>query len=107
MRLPVSNRTGMRRSWVLLVGPMLLALVTLSPGATATSAKAELRRTGFMNAGEPNIGIAADGTIYSTVMGKVVRSTDRGRKWTDVTPPGHVATLDPFLYVDKGTGRVF
>ena len=37
----------------------------------------------------------------------VVRSTDNGRTWTDVTPPGHVTTLDPFLYVDKATSRVY
>lgn len=67
----------------------------------------QLLRTGFSGAGEPNIGITRDGTIFSTVMSKVVRSTDRGRHWTDVSPAGHVATLDPFLYVDRSTGRVY
>ncbi|MDP3712404.1 MAG: hypothetical protein Q8R60_07965 [Mycobacteriales bacterium] len=37
---------------------------------------------------------------------KVVRSKDRGRTWQDVTPPGHVTSLDPYLYVDKRTSRV-
>jgi hypothetical protein len=98
----------MRRSWVPLAVAVALGIATLSPAATAgNEVRGQLVRTGFSGAGEPNIGIAKDGTIYSTVMGKVVRSTDNGKKWTDVTPPGHVATLDPFLYVDKATGRVF
>jgi len=57
--------------------------------------------------GEPNIGIAKDGTIYSTALNKTVRSTDKGRHFSDITPPGHVTSLDPFLYVDKVTGRVY
>ena len=98
----------MRRTQVLVAAAAVLAVAALAPIATAgSSARAELVRTGFSGAGEPNVGIAKDGTIYSTVMGGVVRSTSNGKTWADVTPPGHVATLDPFLYVDKGTSRVF
>jgi hypothetical protein len=98
----------MRRSWVLLAAAAMVGVAALSPAATArTGPHVQLVRTGFAGAGEPNIGIAKDGTIYGTVMGGVVRSTDKGRKWTDVTPPGHVATLDPFLYLDKVTSRVY
>ncbi len=72
-----------------------------------TPPKVELYRTGFQNAGEPTLGIAKDGTIFSDVMSQVVRSTDGGRTWQDVTPPGHAATFDPYLYVDKATSRVY
>ncbi|MBV9368659.1 MAG: exo-alpha-sialidase [Frankiales bacterium] len=67
----------------------------------------DLFRTGFANAGEPNIGIAHDGTIYSDVQAKVVRSANGGRSWTDITPSTHVTSLDPFLYVDPSTSRVY
>jgi hypothetical protein len=98
----------MRRPWVLAAAAAVLAVTALTPVATAGSTgRAQLVRTGFTGAGEPNIGIAKDGTIYGTVMPGVVRSTNNGKTWTDVTPPGHEATLDPFLYVDKATGRVF
>ncbi|MCA1824989.1 MAG: glycoside hydrolase, partial [Frankia sp.] len=66
----------------------------------------ELYKTGFTGAGEPTIGVAKDGAIYADVMTKVVRSTDRGRSWRDVSP-GHATSLDPYLYVDKTTQRVF
>lgn len=84
-----------------------LVLGTQSAGAAGARTHVELLRTGFSGAGEPNIGIAPDGSLYATVTAKVVRSLDRGRHWQDVTPTGHATTLDPFLYVDKGTGRVF
>jgi len=90
---------------VLLLGIVLAAAA--APGEAARTPRLELLRTGFTGAGEPNIGVARDGTVYSTVMHKVVRSTDRGRRWTEITPAGHVATLDPFLHVDKRTGRVY
>jgi hypothetical protein len=100
--------TGMRRSWVLISAAVVLGIAVLSPTATAGSGpRAQLVRTGFSGAGEPNIGIAKDGTIYSTVMDGVVRSVNNGKTWTDITPPGHVATLDPFLYLDKATSRVY
>ena len=96
----------MRRSWVVPLVAAVAALAAAAPSA-AGSARTELRRTGFAGAGEPSMGIASDGTIYASVLEKVVRSTDRGRTWSAVTPPGHVATLDPYLYVDKATGRVY
>ncbi|HUR13326.1 MAG TPA: sialidase family protein [Mycobacteriales bacterium] len=46
----------------------------------------------------------------------LLRSTDRNRSWQSVQPPvlpgaegtdGHPATLDPYVYVDPVTGRVF
>lgn len=103
-----SNPSAMRRAWVLVAAAAVLGVAALTPVATAgNGVRGQLVRTGFTGAGEPNIGIAKDGTIYSTVMSGTVRSTDRGKTWADITPPGHVATLDPFLYVDKATGRVF
>jgi len=67
----------------------------------------EVVHTGFLNSGEPNIAVTRDGTLFSTVKAGVVRSTDKGRHWRDVTPTGHLQSLDPFLHVDRVTGRVF
>ena len=82
-------------------------LAGATTAGTSTSYRAELLHTGFAHAGEPNIGIAKDGTIYSDVMSKVVRSTNGGHGWTDITPSTHVTSLDPYLYVDKATSRVY
>jgi hypothetical protein len=85
--------------------------VAFYPGGTraraGTAPRIETYRTGFKSAGEPTIGIAKNGTIWSDVREQVVRSKDGGRTWQAVTPPGHVATLDPYLYVDKATSRVW
>jgi hypothetical protein len=67
----------------------------------------ELRRTGFKTAGEPNIGITRDGVIWSDVREKVARSVDGGRTWQSLTLTGHATTLDPYLYTDPKTGRVY
>jgi len=37
----------------------------------------------------------------------VVRSDDGGAKWKDVSPLGPVTSLDPILYADQRTGRIF
>lgn len=98
----------MRRTAVL--APLTVAVALVGLGAAHSAApkvSVEVLRTGFGGAGEPNIGIAKDGTMYGTVMTKVVRSTDKGKHWKDVTPTGHTLTLDPFLYVDKATSRVY
>ncbi len=100
-------RRTVRTAPALLTLAACLAVLALAPTATAAGPKAQTFRTGVTGTGEPNIGVAPDGTVYATAMHKTVRSTDGGRHFTDVTPPGHVTTLDPFLYVDKVTGRVY
>ena len=77
-----------------------------------------------MQAGEPTLGVDAAGNVFyqsmnleypaSRYMPYVTRSRDEGQTWEDVTPriPGDLATiyantLDPMLYVDERTGRVF
>lgn len=67
-------------------------------------------------AGEPTMGVQADGTaFYAALQGlgtNVLRSDDGGLTWADVSPkvgPVKVppVTLDPYVYVDEETGRVF
>lgn len=85
--------------------------VAFYPGGVKAKAKTaprlEISRTNVRPAGEPNIGIAKDGTIWASAMQRVVRSTDRGKTWTPITLTGHVTTLDPVLYVDPATSRVY
>ena len=96
----------MRRTWGLVALATVSALA-LAPHASAGAPTIETIHTGVTGTGEPNIGVAPDGSIYATAMAKTVLSSDGGRHFLDVTPPGHVTTLDPFLYVDKVTGRVY
>ena len=84
--------------------------VAFHPGgarAKAAPPTMELYRTGVRDSGEPNIGIAKDGTIWSTARQLVVRSTDKGRTWKTIALPAHATTLDPYLYVDPSTSRVY
>lgn len=75
--------------------------------AAAKAPRMELYRTGFKTAGEPNIGIGKDGWIWSDVREQLVYSADKGRTWKKLALDGHLATLDPYLYVDRATGRVY
>lgn len=85
--------------------------VAFYPGGARAAAKSaprlETYRTGARQIGEPNIGIAKDGTIWASAMTNVVRSTDRGMSWKLLPITGHAATLDPYLYVDPATSRVY
>lgn len=71
---------------------------------------------------EPTLGITPDGSVFAQAMGQgaagresvVLRSTDRGSTWHDVSPRvasgdnwKHVWTQDPYLTVDADTGRIF
>ncbi len=57
--------------------------------------------------GEPTVGVTSDGTIFVVEGTTVLRSQDDGTSWQDVTPDGHELTLDPMLYVDPWTDRVY
>jgi hypothetical protein len=78
--------------------------------------------------GEPTIAVDRDGVaIYPSIAfdvnagatnlasTKVMRSTDEGRNWTDATPtlansgrvPAAPTSLDPYVYADPATGRLF
>src|SRR4051812_20251183 len=72
---------------------------------------ARLFHTGY-GAWEPSIGLTAAGTIFFAARNTnadpgVARSTDDGRTWTRSNPDAHQASLDPFIWVDRATGRVF
>ncbi|MEA2488176.1 MAG: hypothetical protein QOF16_1830 [Actinomycetota bacterium] len=78
---------------------------------------AHLYRIG-VNAAEPTLGTTKDGDIFVTALQgntkvDVVRSTDQGQTWKIVSPklPGgknaQAISLDPYLYVDHRTNRVF
>lgn len=78
-----------------------------------------LSKTGY-HSREPTVGIARDGTLfhYPAMSGNnfqptgVAVSRDGGRTWTAVFPnvsgqETHPISLDPYLYLDQRTGRVF
>jgi hypothetical protein len=70
-----------------------------------------------MNASEPTMGLTKDGAAFVTAFQgntkiEVVKSTNGGSKWETVSPKvathnAQVISLDPYLYVDRDTGRVF
>ena len=65
---------------------------------------------------EPTLGVTKNGYgFYIAIQGagtSVMRSTNNGKSWTDASPKlgsvnGHPVTLDPYIYVDYDTSRVF
>jgi hypothetical protein len=68
-------------------------------------------RTGY-GSWEPTLGVKKDGTVFfsarnTNVDPGVVRSRDGGRTWEEKTPAQHEVSLDPFVWVDQATGRVW
>ncbi|MBJ7608318.1 MAG: exo-alpha-sialidase [Candidatus Dormibacteraeota bacterium] len=91
--------------------------VITTPSVTAAAPHPLLFRTGY-GGWEPSLGVTNDGTIFyatrnSNVDPDPLVSTDSGKTWTAIPPttPGgvhiHQASLDPYVYVDTATGRVF
>jgi hypothetical protein len=89
--------------------------VVSAPGAP----DALLHRVSKARAIEPTLGIDKKGTVYYTAASGVTnvdvwKSKDSGKNWTPTSPtvPGtsvktHALTLDPYIYVDESTGRIF
>jgi hypothetical protein len=70
-----------------------------------------LWRTGY-GSWEPTLGTTKDGTVFFSARNTnldpgVARSRDGGRTWEDVTPATHTISLDPYIWVDRPTGRVY
>jgi hypothetical protein len=100
------------------------SVVTYRAGARTTAradgATVRLFRTRSLGI-EPTMGIAPDGTLFAqgqrrgvALESVVLRSSDRGASWEDVSPRvssgdtwKHSYTQDPYLTVDTATGRVF
>ena len=81
--------------------------------ATAAAGQGRMYRSGFQ-AGEPTLGVTKDGTIFYQALDgpPTVLRTEDGKHWKDVSPTLgerrlHPTTLDPYLWVDYETGRVF
>lgn len=60
--------------------------------------------------GEPTVGVTGDGTIWTVGEdGAAIRSTDHGRTWEVADDPATrpKPDIDPFLWVDADTDRVY
>jgi hypothetical protein len=83
--------------------------------AAAAAPEALLHNTG-VNALEPTLGLDEDGDVFFVGVpgagASIMRSTDEGKTWEDKSPNvagvhSHPITLDPYVYVDERTNRVF
>lgn len=81
----------------------------------AGAPRAEFHAVG-VDAIEPTLGITKRGDVFYTATGGlspvVMKSTDKGRTWEEASPNlagqnTHFLTLDPYIYVDESTGRIF
>ena len=86
------------------------------PSVTSQAPDGRFYRLGI-NGWEPTIGVDDKGRIFyqarhSNLEPHVVRSTNEGHTWKIVSPyigpaPYQKISVDPILYLDKDTGRVF
>ena len=81
------------------------------PRLRAQTPDALIWRTGY-GSWEPTLGTTKGGTVFlsarnTNVDPGVVRSRDGGRTWEEKSPPQHEISLDPFVWVDEATGRVW
>jgi hypothetical protein len=90
----------------------------VAPTATRYRPAARLFYTGTL-AGEPTLGVDEDGTIFFVGLEReptfhfpVLKSSDGGITWDEISPllqghEAHPVSQDPFLWLDKETGRLF
>ncbi len=87
-------------------------------GTLAKKAPSSVLNAIGLDASEPTLGVTQDGDVFYTAFRSntridVVRSADDGETWEVVSPqfPGdrnaQLLSLDPYLYVDPRTDRVF
>lgn len=87
-------------------------MARLPVDAAAASYAWSMHKTGY-DEGEPTIGVASDGTIYTAASGADIgRSDDNGKTFRIVgTPTGAAqtpkASLDPWIWLDPLTDRVY
>lgn len=75
---------------------------------TPADAPRILARTLEHGGAEPTLGVTSTGTLFVVAFEKVLRSRDGGASWDVVsTPLSSPTTLDPYLYVDPSTDRVY
>jgi hypothetical protein len=69
---------------------------------------AMLAKTLDIEGAEPTLGVTSDGYLFYVAMENVLRSADGGANWELVsTPVSSPTTLDPYIYVDPATDRVY
>ncbi|MEA3143972.1 MAG: hypothetical protein QOG31_1296 [Thermoplasmata archaeon] len=87
-------------------GPKTPTTATTAPGA-ATPMTFFVHDVGAKGP-EPSIGVTSDGAIFFQALEKTMKSSDGGTTWRNVNAPYSLpTTLDPFLWVDPVTDRVF
>ena len=88
-----------------------------APASAARKAPdAKMFRLG-LNAGEPTLGLTKNGDVFYTAIQtntrvEILRSQNEGKKWEIVSPKignrnAQLLTLDPYVWVDPDTDRVF
>ncbi len=61
-----------------------------------------------LRAAEPTMGVTSNGYLFFQAGARTMRSTDRGESWEQVsTTASAPATLDPYIWVDPVTDRIF
>lgn len=90
-----------------LSGPKEEAPAPGTPAADTFTATFLVHDVGEQGA-EPSLGVTSDGAIFFQAFQKTMKSTDGGRTWANTNAPYSApTTLDPYLWVDPATDRVF
>ncbi len=77
------------------------------PGVNGTLATVLSHIPTFRSA-EPTIAVASNGYLFFQAMEHTMRSRDGGMTWEEISPLANTpTTLDPFLYLDPVTDRLF
>jgi hypothetical protein len=110
------NRDGQWHSGGRAIAHHAGGVVITAGSVTSKAPDGRFYRLGI-NGWEPTIGVDDEGRIFyqarnADLEPHVVRSTNQGHTWKIVSPtiggqPAQPISVDPILYLDKDTGRVF